>query len=180
MNLFLRLLWLRLTARFRPPCDILGPCRTSFRVWPTDLDLLRHVNNGVYLSLMDLGRVDLLLRSGVFAKVTARGWYPVIAAETIQFRRSLTLFQPFVIETRVVGWVDASIFLEQRFARPGGEGETIALAVIRGRFLMKTGGTVPMSELMALSGRDEPSPEIPEWVRRWNDDMQTATREGSR
>jgi hypothetical protein len=40
---------------------------------------------------------------------------------------------------------------------------------------MKTGGTVPMSELMALSGRDEPSPEIPEWVRRWNEDMQAAT-----
>lgn len=163
------------TARFRPRCDIMGPSRARFRVWPTDLDVLRHVNNGVYLSLMDLGRVDLLLRSGVLAKVRARGWYPVVAAETIQFRRSLTLFQPFVIETRVLGWDDRSIFLEQRFVRPGTDGETIALAVIRGRFLMSGGGTVPMSELMELSGQSGPSPEIPEWIRRWNEDLQAAT-----
>jgi acyl-CoA thioesterase FadM len=175
MNLFLRLLWITLTARFRPRCEIMGPCTTRFRVWPTDLDVLRHVNNGVYLSLMDLGRVDLLVRSGVLAKVRARGWYPVVAAETIQFRRSLTLFQPFVIETRVLGWDDRSIFLEQRFARPGRDGETIALGVIRGRVLAKGGGPVPMSELMALSDHDGPSPPVPEWIARWNEDMQAAT-----
>jgi acyl-CoA thioesterase FadM len=180
MNLFLRLVWLLATARFRPRCDMLGPCRTRFRVWLTDLDVLGHVNNGVYLSLMDLGRVDLLLRSGVLAKVRARGWHPVVAAETIQFRRSLTLLQPFVIETRVLGWDDRSIFLEQRFVRPGKEGETIALSVIRGRFLTKDGSPVPMSDLMALSGHNEPLLEIPEWVGRWNEDMQAATREGSR
>lgn len=175
MNLFLRLLWLVTTARFRPRCDILDVARTRFRVWPTDLDVLRHVNNGVYLSLMDLGRVDLLIRSGVLARVRANGWYPVVAAETIQFRRSLTVFQPFVIETRVLGWDERSIFLEQRFVRPLPGGETIALAVIRGRFLAAGGGAVPTSDLMALSGHSGPSPEIPEWVRRWNDDMQGAT-----
>ena len=175
MNLFLRLAWLMASARFRARCAILGPVRTRFRVWPTDLDVLRHVNNGIYLSLMDLGRIDLLLRSGVLAKVRARGWYPVVAAETIQFRRSLTLFQSFVIETRILGWDEKSIFLEQRFARPGAPGETIALAVIRGRFLSTEGGTVATAELMALSGHSAPSPEIPEWVIRWNDDMQSAT-----
>lgn len=175
MNLFARLIWLMLTARFRSRCDILGPCRTRFRVWPTDLDVLRHVNNGVYLSMMDLGRVDLLLRSDVMPKVRARGWYPVVAAETIQFRRSLQLFEKFVIETRVIGWDERSIYLEQRFARPGGDGETIALAVIRGRFLVKGGGTVSMSELLALAGHEEPSPEIPEWVVRWNEGQQAAT-----
>lgn len=175
MNLVLRLLWRMATARFRPRCDFLGPCRTRFRVWPTDLDVLRHVNNGVYLSLMDLGRVDLLVRSGLLARFNARGWYPVVAAETIQFRRSLTLFQSFVIETRVLGWDDRSIFLEQRFARADTDGETIALGVIRGRFLAKGGGPVATSELMSLAGHDEASPEIPEWVRRWSDDMQAAT-----
>jgi acyl-CoA thioesterase FadM len=164
-----------LTARFRSRCEILGPCRTGFRVWPTDLDVLRHVNNGVYLSMMDLGRVDLLLRSDVMPKVRARGWYPVVAAETIQFRRSLQLFEKFVIETRVIGWDDRSIYLEQRFARPGRDCETIALAVIRGRFLVKGGGTVSMSELLALAGHTEASPAIPEWVARWNEGQQAAT-----
>jgi acyl-CoA thioesterase FadM len=145
-------------------------------VWPTDLDVLRHVNNGVYLSLMDLGRVDLLMRSGVLGKLSARGWYPVVAAETIQFRRSLTVFQPFVIETRVLGWDDRSIYLEQRFSRPGDTGETIALAAIRGRFLAKGGGTVSMTDLLALAGHNEPSPELPGWVRRWDEDLREQRR----
>ena len=89
MNLFLRLAWLMVTARFRPRCDMLGPCRTRFRVWLTDLDVLGHVNNGVYLSLMDLGRVDLLLRSGVLAKVRARGWQrPATDSSTAAARRA--------------------------------------------------------------------------------------------
>ena len=32
------------------------------RVLPNDLDLLWHMNNGRYLSLMDQGRVDLMVR----------------------------------------------------------------------------------------------------------------------
>lgn len=64
MNLILRLLALPLLSRRRSKTSPLGPCRTPFRVWPTDLDILRHVNNGVYLSLMDLARVDLLSRAG--------------------------------------------------------------------------------------------------------------------
>ena len=30
------------------------------RVWPNDLDTNAHMNNGRYLTLMDLGRFDLM------------------------------------------------------------------------------------------------------------------------
>ena len=42
----------------------------------------------------------------------------VVVAETILFRRSLTLFQRFEIETRIVGWDERAFLLEQRFLRP--------------------------------------------------------------
>lgn len=173
MNLIFRLAWLALTARFRRRVDLLGPASTPFRVLPTDCDVLLHVNNGVYLSLMDLGRVDLMLRSGVFPQLRARGWYPVVAGQSIQYFRSLNPFDRFAIETRILGWNDRSFFVEQRFLRGP---DVVAQAVVRARFLSsgKDDGprrTLGTGEVLALGGHHEPSPPLPDWVARWADDQ---------
>jgi acyl-CoA thioesterase FadM len=163
VNLVFRLLWLLIVARFRRRCDVLGPVRTPFRVLPTDLDVQRHVNNGVYLSLLDLARTDLLVRSGLAGPVRERGWYPVVTAESIRFRRSLKLFQRFDVETRVVGWDDRSIFLDQRFFHADDE---VASALVAGRFLRR-GGSVTPAEVMALAGMQPgPPPPMPAWAER--------------
>jgi acyl-CoA thioesterase FadM len=165
MNLFLRLLLLFITFRFRPPCDVLGPSRKRFVVWPPDLDVLWHVNNGVYLSMLDVARVDLMLRSGMARRLTRAGIYPVVAAETIRFRRSLQLFQAFEVETRVLGWDDKAFLLEHRFLRGD---ELVAEAVVRARFLRRKGGSVASRELLQLIGREQPTPELPGWIAAWN------------
>ena len=165
MNLFLRLLLLLLTTRFRPRCEILGPARKRFIVWPPDLDVLWHVNNGVYLSMLDVARVDMILRSGPGPRLRRAGVYPVVAAETIRFRKSLQLFQVFEVETRVIGWDEKAFLLEHRFLR--GE-ELVAEAVVRSRLLKRKGGTVTSQELLALLGKEGPSPELPAWIAAWN------------
>jgi len=166
MNLFLRLLWLAIAGRSRSRVGVLGPCRTPFRVLPTDLDVLRHMNNGVYFSLMDLARVDLLTRAGLAGRIASRGWYPVVVAETIQFRRSLTLFDSFSIETRVLGWDEKAFVLEQRFFRGT---ESVAAALVRARFLSREGGSVTPGEVLKI--RDEvPDPgEMPGYAAEWNE-----------
>ncbi len=131
MNRWLRLLWLMLTIRSRPRVPPLGPCRTPFRTWFTDLDVFRHMNNGIYLTIMDLARLDLMLRSGFWRKLKEQGWYPVVVAETIQFRRSLNLFKRFEIETRVLGWDEKAVLLEQQF---WSDGDVVAHALVRARF----------------------------------------------
>ena len=175
MNLLLRLLWLFTFGRFRAAVSPLGPCRTPFRVWPTDLDLLRHVNNGVYLSIMDLARVDLMMRSRMSGAIRARGWYPVVVAETIQFRRSLNLFEAFEIETRVLGWDEKAIVLEQQFFR---RQEAVAHALVRARFLAKRGGAVSPRELVAVMGLPEQAPPMSDYAARWN--AEQAEWKGSR
>jgi acyl-CoA thioesterase FadM len=161
--LIIRLLWVLLVARFRPRCDLLGPVRTPFRVVPTDLDVLRHVNNGVYLSFLDIARLDLLIRSGLFRRVRARGWYPVVTSESIRFRRPLTLFEKFHVETRVLGWDDRSVYVDQRFVR---RGDVIASALVVGRFLHK-GGSLPPERVLALADTDfSESPPLPRWAAR--------------
>ena len=65
MNLIFRLLKTLLLYLLRPTRrGILEESVVRFRVWPNDLDTNLHMNNGRYLTLMDLGRLDLLLRNG--------------------------------------------------------------------------------------------------------------------
>lgn len=164
MKLYFRLLWLILTQSRRSRCSLMGPVDTEFRVLPNDLDALFHVNNGVYLTLMDLGRTDLLLRSNAFNGVRKKGWYPVLAAETIRFKRSLKLWQRFTIRTRVVGWDERSVYLEQLFIS---KDTLVAKAVVDARFLSKKGGSVSPVELLEFLELDLQSPELEPWVATW-------------
>lgn len=176
MKYFLRLFWLVLTQARRPRCPVLGPCTSPFRVWPNDLDLFMHVNNGAYLTLADLGRMDLLLRSDAFWPIKRRGWYPVVTAETIQFRRSLRLFERYTIRTRIVGWDDRSTYIEQVFEKPGSDGAIlVAKALIEARFLSTEGEKISTDVLFAAmqseglldAGASEQSPDLPDWAQTW-------------
>lgn len=151
MNLWLRLLWLWLAGRWRTPVHPLGPCRTPFRVSLGDLDVFRHMNNGRYLTIMDIGRVDLMRRSGVLARINRAGFYPVVTAESITFRKSLNWPQPFDVETAVLQWDEKSVIMSQRFLVGNVE---YASALLQARFLRRSGGSVPTAELFALV--DEP------------------------
>lgn len=137
----------------------------SFRVNLLDLDVQRHMNNGRYLSLMDLGRMDLMLRSGFWDHVRAQGWYPVVAGQTITYRRSLTLGQRFTIDTRVMGHDSTWIYMEQVFRRGD---VVIADAVVRARFLRWAGGSVDVSEVLDAAPERPEGLRVPEWVEEWN------------
>lgn len=175
MNRLLRLgwvvlrAWLHLHRHGGPQGSPLDPWRTRLRVLPNDLDLLRHVNNGVYLTLMDIGRVDLLVRTGAQRAASARGWYPVVVGETIRFRRSLRLGERFEIVTRVLGWDDRLVYLEQIFQRrrPAAEPEVVAEAVVAARYLARTGGGVPAPDVAAAFGSVPQSPPLPADVLAW-------------
>lgn len=169
MNLYFRLFLLQLRVRLRPSTGRRRPSlwdevRTPFRVTVTDLDPLRHVNNGKYLSMLDLGRLDLMLRSGFWGAIAERGWYPVVSAQTITYKRSLTLGQRFDLVTRVLGLDDRAAYLEQTFVR---RGTVVARAVVQARFLRRTGGTVSTAELLDAAGEPERDLTLPEWVHEW-------------
>lgn len=168
VNLLLRLLWLRLTVGRKSPLGFHDVDRLPMRARWTDLDQLRHVNNGVFLSMMDLGRVDLMIRTGVWKKLMAAGFYPVVAAQTITYRKSLQWRQRFVLETRMAGFHDRALFVEQRFVVGG---EIYARAFVKARFLRRAGGTVTVDELNALAGIDLTLLPLDAWVRRWADDV---------
>lgn len=163
MHLLLRTLILLIKSARRSQLSIWDPSSLPLRVLPTDIDIALHVNNGMYFSLMDLGRFDLMARSGIWKAMRRRGWTPVVAGETIAFRRSLQLWQHYTIETKVIGLDEKAIYFEQRMVV---DGEVYARAHIATRLVSK-GRPVSQEDILREFGAPPAGLELPEWIHEW-------------
>jgi len=173
MNLWFRFVYVLITSLFRRALGPLDESVHAFRVWPTDLDVNLHMNNGRYLTIMDLGRLDLILRTGLGRIALKRGWAPLVGSAVIRFRRSLDPFQRYQLKSRIVCWDEKWFFIEQRFER---NGDLIALGMVKG-LLRSRDGNIPTAEALRAVGADTVSPEMPEPVRVWRQ-SETASTDG--
>lgn len=180
MNLYIRFFWHLFTALFgRPIDDLLGVSKLRFHVLPNDLDLNMHMNNGRYLTIMDIGRTDFVIRTGIFKKVIRAGQIPVLASATIRYRVQLELWRSYELQTRIVCWDDKWAYMEHRFIILKGKkaGEVAAIAIVKGAFYdRKKKATVPTDKLIRAIGFDGPSPAIPDHIQKWID-SENALRE---
>ncbi len=174
MYLWFRLARVLTAARFGKRLDMLDTSVLRFRVLPHDLDLNIHMNNARYLALMDLGRVDLIVRSGLWRVVTTKGRHPIIAGALVRFRRPLSPFQSFTLSSRVLCWDERWIYIEHRIET---KDAPACLTVVRGAFL-EDGAIIPTSQLMEELGISAPSMPVPEWIERWNAAESTAFENG--
>lgn len=157
-----------------PGQGMLDASVTRMRVRPGDLDFYLHVNNGTYLQMMDVARSNYIADIGGFPLLAQKGWYPVVAAQTVTYRRSLTLGQRFEIGTRLLGWDERVVYLEQLFTR--GE-ELCARGWVAGRFLTRgSGARVPATEVTELLGPGMQPPPLPADVAAWADAVGVAHR----
>lgn len=163
MEYLLRLVLTGLGAWRRPRMSLFDESVVTLRVWPTDLDVYGHMNNGRYLTVMDLGRTDLLIRSGLVGEAYRRGWGPLLGGATIRYRRSLTPLRRYQLRTKIVGWDDKWFYVRQRFTRGD---EVMATALVKG-LLRGDEGNVPPTEAFALVGGPPEAPELPPEVLRW-------------
>lgn len=164
MNLWLRLLVYVLTAWRRPRLELPdGVSRLTFRVWPHDLDTSLHLNNGRYLTLMDLGRLDVMVSGGLWRAVLRHKWTPVATAIKIRYRRELRLFERFEIASRIVAWDATTVVMEQRFLFKGGtrDGQLAAHALFKGGLYDRAQSQfVPIGRLMEEVGVLAQSPPL--------------------
>ena len=163
MNLFFRLLKLILSTPFKKPLGFLDSSVVYFRVLPNDLDIYGHMNNGRYLTLMDLGRADWIWRTGLGQLAKKNRWKPLVAASKIRYRKSLTLFKKFSLHTRVIGWDGKWFYIEQVFKK---KERLMATAVVKGLFRGPKGNVHP-EEVLQMVGKKAESPILTESVRLW-------------
>jgi acyl-CoA thioesterase FadM len=165
VNVLLRFLFVIFTSPFKSRIGILDESVLSLRVWPNDIDLNFHMNNGRYLSLMDLGRMDLLGRLGFLGEGFRRQWFPMIGEARIRFRRQLRTFERFTLRTRILCWDEKWFYIEHIIEKVGGEVASVCYlrSLLRGR----DGNIPPRTVLNTLGGYDIESPPIPEVILKW-------------
>lgn len=164
MHMIFRTILAFLRKRFVSKAHFNELTEVNLRVLPTDLDILWHVNNGVYFSFMDFGRWDMIFRNGAYDLSMKKGWYSVVAGETIKFRRSLKLWDKFTIQTKIIGFNEKYFFIQQKFLC---KGELMATGLVKIRFLKRKGGTVSTREVMDEFATDQIENVAPELGHEW-------------
>src|SRR5262245_53531980 len=127
MNLIWRFLLVILFSKPQPNTGLFDEGFIPFYVLPTDIDVLLHMNNGRYFSFMDLARIEFMIRFNAFNIFKKNKVYPVIASEMIRFKKSIKLFQKFIITTKIIGWDDKFFYIRHYFKC---DKELYALAIV--------------------------------------------------
>lgn len=140
MNLYFRLLIILFSSRWRTVMQPLDTSIITLRVLPNDLDLNRHMNNGRFLTIMDLGRLDLLKRTGTLNLALKNKWMPIVGTAKIDFQRPLKLWQRYELHSRICGWDEKWIYLEQTFYS---NEKVIAEGRIKGLLRGRKGNIIP-------------------------------------
>lgn len=150
---------------FKKKVGLLDETTIKFWVGPHDIDPYMHMNNGRYLTIMDVGRVELLIRNGLWQSCRGRGWQPMMTASTVRFKRPLATFQGFTQRSVVIGWDDTQLYVDQTFERKGALMTRCLAALVV--YDPAKGRRAPMAEVAAALGHQGPSPELPQEVMAW-------------
>ena len=116
----------------------------TLRVLPNDLDINLHVNNGRYLTLCDLTRIDLFIRTGLAKVMIKKGWIPIVAEHTMTYRKPLKVFQRFELKLSLTHWDEKFFYMTHTFTR---DGVTVAEGTSKGTVRARS-GVVPPAEVI--------------------------------
>lgn len=163
MNLWMRVFQVLIGSLFRPRLGFTGESVLGFRVMPTDLDLNLHMNNSRYLAHMDLGRLDIILRTGLWRLVRSKRLQPVLAGCLVRFRRPLAPFQHFLLRSRLLGWDERWFYIQHLIEADG----TLACYALMRAGFVRRGRLMTPARMAQAVGYEGPALQPPAWVERW-------------
>lgn len=163
---FIRLTKEILKFRKAPALDVDGVHISHHRIWPWDLDFMAELNNGRTLSIFDLGRIPLAMRAGLFRALRKRKWGLTIAGSIVRYRVRLTNFQKIEMQSRLMGWDGRFIYIEQSMWTEDGQcaNHGVFRTALVGKNAEGKRGLVPTDVILRELGRDDVSPNLPDWV----------------
>lgn len=150
--------------RKAPP---LGPTDTHVShhmCLPWDIDPWMELNNGRTLTLFDLGRIPLAMRTGLVRALRENDWGLTVAGSSVRYRRRIRTFETIEMRSRMVCWDNRFVYIDQSMWRKNGDCANQVL--IRGAVTGKD-GIVPPQKVAEALGHTAPSPEMPGWISAW-------------
>lgn len=152
-----------LKFRNAPALGLLETHVSHHRCWPWDLDPWIELNNGRTLTLYDLGRIPMGMRTGLTSMLRAQGWGITVAGNTTRYRKRIKAFQRFEMRSRCIGWDARFFYIEQAMWL----GNDCANHILIRSAITSNTGIVPPARVLDAMGQEQDSPELPGWVQAW-------------
>ncbi len=167
MNLYLRLLWTLLRTSRLPRLTVRDTLERTFRVLPNDLDINRHMNNGRYLTMIDLMVIEYFARTGFLRVLMKNRWHPIVGGSVITYRRELKLGQQYKLSFRWDGSDEFWNYLHFEFVSM--DGRVCATGYTKGAAASRE-GLVRNEVAFAKLGEDfSAKTALPQAVTHWID-----------
>ncbi len=113
MSRWVRILITFIRAQFLKNINPDEETSLNFRVWITDVDL-SIMNKAAMMTITEMGRIDLMIRTGFIKHVRRNKLYVPLASISAQFRRPLKRFQKFQLKTQLIYWDKKWIYISHR------------------------------------------------------------------
>ncbi|NBE09190.1 acyl-CoA thioesterase [Paragemmobacter ruber] len=149
--------------RNAPALPLLGTHVSTHRCWPWDLDPWVELNNGRTLTIYDLGRIPLSLRTGLRTVLQAQRWGLTVAGNTVRYRRRVRAFDRLTVYSRCIGWDDRFLYIEQSMWK----GDDCTSHIVMRMAVTSRDGIVSPARLLAAMGQPVASPALPDFVQGW-------------
>jgi len=112
---------------------------------PNDIDINFHMNNGRYLTICDLTRVDMFIRTGLAKTMLKEKWIPVISEHTMKYKKGLPLFQKYTVKMEITGWDEKAFKMIHTFIVGD---RVVAEGTSQGVIVSKSSGVIPPVDVM--------------------------------
>ena len=135
--------------------------KVNLIVLPQDIDPFMELNNGRYVTLLDLGRYSLGARVNMGSFLKRNKWSLTIVGTYNEYRHRLRLFQRFILQTKVLGYDEKWFYFFQKVER---NGKTHMASVVKFTYTSKKGLVVPKEVVSAMGIKYEPN-SLPSWIK---------------
>jgi acyl-CoA thioesterase FadM len=164
MNLYIRLFFAIFRGLLLHRIALGEKISRSFRVLPNDIDINGHMNNGRYMTVVDLLLMEMLLRSKLLLPALKRGWIPAMGGNIISYRKQLKLFEKYSVSYKVCGWSEKWTFFEYEFRNT--KGELVTRGYSKGAFWGRS-GLIPIDVIETELNLIRPENKTPDAVEKW-------------
>ena len=164
MSRWLRILVTLIRARFRGTVHPQQETSLGFRVWPTDVDLTV-MNHAAMLAIMEMGRLDLMCRTGFLRHARKNRWHVPMASISVRFVKSLKRFQKFEVKTKILYWDEKWVYIRHGIVR---EDKIVAIALAKAT-VKKGREPVAFDRIIREFGwevKPSPRPEMIDWLEK--------------
>lgn len=134
--------------------------KVNLIVLPQDIDPFMELNNGRYVTLLDLGRYSLGARVNMGSFLKRNKWSLTIVGTYNEYRHRLRLFQRFILQTKILGYDEKWFYFFQKVER---NGKTHMASVVKFAYTSKKGLVLPKEVVSAMGIKYEPN-SLPSWI----------------